>query len=558
MIVTEFYNGQGLGNQLWCYATTRVIATDRGYDFGIMSPEKLKALDFMNLDFGRPVTGGNGPEGGPPTSLPDGIKFYYNERRIDHPATGVDIRTYDPRLVKVPDNTKIDGIMQDEQYIAHRKDEIRVWLKVRPELACLGYASDDICVINFRGGEYTRIAAVFLPQTYWDTAITHMRRINPKFRFVVITDDVPTAKKFFPSFDVFHFNITKDYSIINNAHFLILSNSSFAWFPAWLNKRLKFCIAPKYWSQYNRSDGYWGCTFNLTKGWQYLNREGQLQDYEVCRQELDSYIKSHRSYFDQPRIKDNFLVISNYHNDLSWVPAYTDRYLVYDRSKQGIYPPELDRTKIIKQPNVGYNLYDYFTYIIDNYDDLPAVVIFVKGNVFPRHVTEAEWNRLMNNRYFTPIEDWRMHLEQWPVSFFSSDGGFCEINNNWYLQYHPTKYFATYNDFLSFCFADSVIPRYIRFAPGANYVVPKENIQKYSKVFYENLRTFVSHGQLSGESHIIERALHTIWGGSYEPSPAMLSPIPANMKRVDLFPRRRPTLPGRALRLASWLKSKLV
>ena len=35
MIVTEIYKGQGLGNQLWCYITTRVMAKDKGYNFGI-------------------------------------------------------------------------------------------------------------------------------------------------------------------------------------------------------------------------------------------------------------------------------------------------------------------------------------------------------------------------------------------------------------------------------------------------------------------------------------------------------------------------------------------
>lgn len=31
MIVTEIYNGQGLGNQLACYVTTRVVVKDKGF-----------------------------------------------------------------------------------------------------------------------------------------------------------------------------------------------------------------------------------------------------------------------------------------------------------------------------------------------------------------------------------------------------------------------------------------------------------------------------------------------------------------------------------------------
>ena len=80
---------------------------------------------------------------------------------------------------------------------------------------------------------------------------------------------------------------------------------------------------------------------------------------------------------------------------------------------------------------------------------------------------------------------------------------------------------------MRFCFIDPVIPKYIRFAPGANYIVPRENILKIPKIFYENLKVFVSHcaTAIPGESHIIERAFHTIWNSNFEINPNMLKPI---------------------------------
>lgn len=298
MIVTEIYKGQGLGNQLWCYVVTRVIAKDRGYKFGIKSPEKFKCNDFMELDFGEKVIGGIGPEGGPPLILPFRIKHYYREKKIIHPKTGADIRIHDQNLINVPDNTKVDGLMQDEQYILHRKEEIKKWLKVKKEFECIDYSDDNICVINFRGGEYVTIKSVFLTQNYWDHAVKNMLKVNKHFQFVVITDDVATAKKFFPNFEAFHFSIAKDYAIIKNACYLILSNSSFAWFPAWLNEKLKLCIAPKYWAQHNVSDGYWGLGYSPTKGWQYQDRMGNLQNYTSCLRELKKFMQSHKSYYE--------------------------------------------------------------------------------------------------------------------------------------------------------------------------------------------------------------------------------------------------------------------
>lgn len=548
MIITEIYNGQGLGNQLWCYATTRVIARDRGFNFGIMHPEKFKCLDFMDLDFGKPIEGGEGPEGGPPTKLPKGIAYYYPERRISHPDNGVDVRTFDPHLIDILDNTKIDGVMQDERYIIHRKEEIRQWLKVKKEFECFDYAADDICVINFRGNEYVKNTRIFLPQSYWDNAISNIRKINKHMRFVVITDDVKTAKTFFPAFEVHHFSIAKDYVILKNAHYLILSNSSFACFPVWLNEKVKLCIAPKYWSQYNFSDGYWGCSYNIYSGWMYQNRDGVLEDATTCRKELQNYMDQHPEIFAPKRITKNFLVISNFKNDTRWIPDFSDNYLIYDQSDKSEYPAHIDRSKIIKSKHTGHNLSDYCTFIIDHYDNLPEITILGKGNMFPRHVRRQYFEHVMNNEYFTPIEDPRMHNPVWPKGFFSSDGGFNEINNSLYLKApgHPLKYFDNYNKFLKFIFKNPIISKYVRFPPGAMFVLPRAHILKYPKVFYENLRTIVSYDFFPGEAYILERASYTIWAGSFELNKAMLSPLDPSFTTImppswlDLYKEKLP------------------
>lgn len=297
LIVTEMYKGQGLGNQLYTYVTTRTIALDQGIDFSIMHPELFKGADFLSLDFGKAVKGGRGPEGGPPKKLPLGIDHYYKEREIIHPIHGSDIRLYDEQLINVLPNTKIDGLMQDEKYFEHRKNDIKEWLKVKEEYECFDYADDNICVINFRGGEYARHKELFLNKDYWSNAVNNMLKINNNFKFVVITDDVFNAKKFFPNYEVSHFSIAKDYVIVKNAHYLIMANSSFAWFPAWLSADLKYCIAPKYWARHNTSDGYWSCGYNITKGWMYQDRDGKLSDYDTCIREFEVYQKTHPDYF---------------------------------------------------------------------------------------------------------------------------------------------------------------------------------------------------------------------------------------------------------------------
>ena len=272
MIVNCLYKGSGLGNQLVCYVTTRCIALDLGYDFGIEHPELFKGHSFLkNIDFGLPVIGGvTLEEGKPPLELPNGITSYYVEKNIRHPVNGSDISPYDWDLFKIPDNTKIDGYMQGEEYFKKHKEEIKEWLKVD-----LVEMPENTCIINFRGGEYVGISEVFLTKNYWGNAVKNMLDIRPDMNFHVVTDDPITARYFFPSFSISH-DIANDYRSIQSAPYLILSNSSFAFFPAWLNENLKFCIAPRYWARHNISDGYWSMDQNFTQGWYYQDRHGKL------------------------------------------------------------------------------------------------------------------------------------------------------------------------------------------------------------------------------------------------------------------------------------------
>lgn len=309
MIVTEIYNGQGLGNQLACYVTTRVVAADKGFSFGIMNPHKFKCLDFMDLDFGESVIGGEGPEGGPPSKLPDGIQYYFQEwwKHCVLPD-GSNITTDDPGLEQIQDNTKIDGIFQSENRIIHRKEEIKQWLKVKPEVENYQYSDDDTCVINFRGGIYKSIPAFYLRNQYWIDSVNHMKKVNPKMKFVVISDDIGAARGFFPSDffvqdsskdslkDTNTKNIGNDYSIIKNAVNLILSNSSFPYFPTLTSETIKLILAPKYWGRHNVSDGYWSCGYNIYRNHTYVDREGKLFSYDECVREFEGY-KKHNPYF---------------------------------------------------------------------------------------------------------------------------------------------------------------------------------------------------------------------------------------------------------------------
>ncbi len=220
----------------------------------------------------------------------------------------------------------------------------------------------------------------------------------------------------------------------------------------------------------------------------------------------------------------NFFCISFYEGDLSWVPAISSgRYHIY--AKNTIAAAGIDPQKTTRVENVGYNVHPYLQYIADNYGALPEVVVFCKNNVFPRHVSRMTFERLASRKVFTGIEEPHRWTHRYPYSTLGSDNGFLELNDSWYRNLNPRKYFHGFDDFYSFLFRGVSRPRYLRFAPGANYVVPKQNILLRSRNFYRNLMKFCEHHQFAGESHMIERALFAIWSSSAEESAVMSSLI---------------------------------
>jgi hypothetical protein len=292
MIFTEMKNGQGLGNQLFCYVTTRVIASDKGVEFGLSGLENLgdrryndSGLYFMDLYLGEVIN----PDKKFNLYTEKETRFKINNSNHDL-RIGCDVRNFDPGLVSVGDDTELEGVMQSEEYFYHRRDEIKEWLKIKPEHDCYDFSHDDICVINFR--DYKGNGELYLSKKYWVDSTSHMRKIKPSIKFIVITENVECAREMLGEItnEIYHFDVGKDYSIVKNAKWLILSNSSFGIFPAWTSETAKMIIAPKYWARHNVSNGYWSCGYNLYRDWFYMDREGILFSYLECKSELEKFM----------------------------------------------------------------------------------------------------------------------------------------------------------------------------------------------------------------------------------------------------------------------------
>ena len=242
MIAGIFHQGSGLGNQLHRYVATRVLALDKGYEWGMIY---------------RPD--GSGKE--------EGFKgkFFLEQPKIIEDSVGdfiwkEETNYYNPEFNFIEDSTNIDGEFQDPRYFEHRLKEIDEWLKVEPI-----DIPDDVCVIGFRGGEYSIFPDLFLTIDYWNEAIEKMIAINPNMKFEVHTDDPATAQLFFPNYKITH-DIGINWRSMRYAKYAIIANSSFYILPRLLSKGVT--IAPRYWARHNTK--VWSMPQNYYKQFQYI------------------------------------------------------------------------------------------------------------------------------------------------------------------------------------------------------------------------------------------------------------------------------------------------
>ena len=299
MIGTKLHDGQGLGNAIFCYVATRCVAKKQNTEFAVLGKERLSGiagkgngLYFMDLDFGN--------EG---VSEED-FERVYNEKedRIflgnsKHDCKhGCYITGVDAHFMEVEDGTLLHGNMQAEEYLLLYKEEIKEWLKVKPEYDTYEFCKDNLCVINIRGGEYRGSPELYVNKKYWKHGMEYMKSIRPDMEFVIVTDDVEGANKILPGIPAYHGTLDQDYVRVKNARYLLLSNSSFAFFPAFTSETVQEIVAPKYWARHNVSDGYWASEQNIYTSWKYLDRKGRVFSAEECRTELEAYKKKSPKY----------------------------------------------------------------------------------------------------------------------------------------------------------------------------------------------------------------------------------------------------------------------
>lgn len=177
-------------------------------------------------------------------------------------------REFDAELLKLKDDVCLVGSFQSELYFKHSSSAIQQVFRFRKNVLPISIklgdmlASTNSIAIHVRRGDYVSSPLYSdiigtLPMSYYDEAIEMMKRKVSLPTFFVFSDDINWCKKEFEKYQIPMVYVDDEHAgeyagnylqLMTLCKHFIISNSTFAWWGAWLSKHEhKTVIAPNKW-----------------------------------------------------------------------------------------------------------------------------------------------------------------------------------------------------------------------------------------------------------------------------------------------------------------------
>jgi len=216
-----------LGNHLFQYTICRIIAEKNGYEYSI--PRKWLGQTLFDCPLGSN------------NIQKDNLKIYKEP----------DLQPLNLDILKISDNTILDGYWQSDLYYNGYEEQIKEWF--RPNYPSKIIVPEDTCIIHLRMRDYYEKHKI--PKQYFDKAKKIIKdKIDNQIKFWIVTDNIPVAKEYFPEDKIISKETTsmqQDFMLIYSAKYRIISPSTFAWWASWLNTSNEtITIAPIKWMNY--------------------------------------------------------------------------------------------------------------------------------------------------------------------------------------------------------------------------------------------------------------------------------------------------------------------
>jgi hypothetical protein len=176
------------------------------------------------------------------------------------------------------------------------------------------------------------------------------------------------------------------------------------------------------------------------------------------------------------------IVVAKYNENVDWCKKLNHKVTIYDKSDNPI-------KESIKLKNVGREGETFLYHIVNNYNNLDDVTIFLQGNPFEHLYLLAEWGstfsedqiNMVIHKMNTEINDQSEFTTFYQVLYNDPNG-----TNNVNAKEACIKYYGeSYDNFT--------------LSPGAQYIVPKKNILSRPLEFWERLhKAMFNNEELNG------------------------------------------------------------
>ena len=194
---------------------------------------------------------------------------------------------------------------------------------------------------------------------------------------------------------------------------------------------------------------------------------------------------------------DYEIVVAHYNENLKWLKPYKDKVYVYNKGG----PKHEEYKYLFKKwenlPNVGREGHSYLTYIIDHYDELPNVIVFLQGKIDDHGVKQNIQTYIAQ----TLKQDFYATI----VRKFPSLEARLEVKRYKEGMKHGDIYPAltSYRDFWLDVFKTPP-PEPVFLSSYGCFGVTRALIHKHTKAFYINLLKWVKHHANPEEGYFLE------------------------------------------------------
>lgn len=200
------------------------------------------------------------------------------------------------------------------------------------------------------------------------------------------------------------------------------------------------------------------------------------------------------------------IVVARYKEDISWVPKNVGNLIVYNKG------PDNLTVHSIPLKNIGRDAHTYLTHIVNNYNSLADVTVFIPGsgnNIHKRGRIDRLFGYVFSDRLDNcvigssePI-DYQFHIDQYASTSSENYNGkdqlsLCPIRP--YGKWHEMVVGSRWANFISF----NLISAFSR-----------DTIRQYPIEFYQKILSYVSKDENSECIHYIERS----WASIFWPYP---------------------------------------